>query len=102
MFKEDNMETTKEVKEGTVKELAEDIKACGFYPGEQLKPVEDKTESEIPIEQAIAKTKLELDASIQEILSHSGLPLYLFDYLITSVLADIRKADLDILRTQKV
>ena len=93
------METTKEVKEGTVKELAEDIKACGFYPEE---PAEDKAESEIPIEQAIAKTKLELDASIQEILSHSGLPLYLFDYLITSVLADIRKADLDILRTQKV
>lgn len=93
------METTKEVKEGTVKELAEDIKACGFYPEE---PAETKTEAEIPIEQAIAKTKLELDASIQEILSHSGLPLYLFDYLITSVLADIRKADLDILRTQKV
>lgn len=93
------METTKEVKEGTVKELAEDIKACGFYPEE---PAENNVESEIPIEQAIAKTKLELDASIQEILSHSGLPLYLFDYLITSVLADIRKADLDILRTQKV
>ena len=93
------METTKEVKEGTVKELAEDIKACGFYPEE---PAKTKSDAEIPIEQAIAKTKLELDASIQEILSHSGLPLYLFDYLVTSVLADIRKADLDILRTQKV
>lgn len=77
----------KEEKTGTVQELLEDVKECGFHPTE-----------EPPLEVRLTQARLQIDEAFQQILQQSGLPLVLFDYAVTSVLADIRKADADTLR----
>jgi hypothetical protein len=73
-------------KTGTAEEFAEDVKKCGFHPVEPS------------LEAILATARMEIDNSMQDILTRSKLPLYLFDYLVMSVLADIRKADLDAIR----
>ena len=73
-------------KKGTTEELMEDIKNCGFHSVEPS------------LEAILATARMEIDNSMQDILTRSKLPLYLFDYLVMSVLADIRKADLDTIR----
>lgn len=88
--------TEVEHKTGTMQELMEDVKQCGFYPD---KPTD---ESEVRLDITMAKTKLQVDEAMQNILASSGLPLYLFDYIVTSVLSDIRKADLDTIRTTHI
>ena len=85
------MEAKKEFKTGTIEELNEDLKTCGFKE-EPIAPVQINLEGAM----AIARTKL--DTAVRNILSESGLSLSLFDYVATSVLADIRKADIDTLR----
>ena len=75
-----------EHKTGTTEEFMEDAKNCGFHPVEPS------------LEAILATARMEIDNSMQDILARSKLPLYLFDYLVMSVLADIRKADLDMIR----
>lgn len=77
--------TEKIEKTGTVEELQKDLAECGFHPQK-------------PLDVAMAEARAQIDNALQGILQGSGLPLYLFDYLVTSVLADIRKADLDTMR----
>lgn len=83
------METTKETKTGTIEEFQKDLDTCGFYP---------ESEPEQTLDNIMSATRIKLDNVIQSILMESGLPLYLFDLLITSVQNDIRKADLDMMR----
>lgn len=54
--------------------------------------------ADVPLEFALAKVRNDVDTALQTILEQSQLPLFLFDYVITSVLADIRKADADTTR----
>ena len=77
-----------EKKSGSLQELQQDIDQCGLHPdtGQQ------------PLEAAMAAARMKVDDALQGILQESHLPLYIFDYLVTSVLCDIRKADLDTLR----
>lgn len=70
-------------KTGTLEELKADMEQCGFYPDTP------------PLESTMALARIKIDNALRGILTESNLPLYLFDYLITSVQADIRKADLD-------
>ena len=86
MFKE-VYEMGTEEKSGTLEELQEDMKQCGFH-----------TVEELPLDVRITQARLQIDDTFQKILMDSKLPLYLFDYIVTSVLADIRKADADTLR----
>lgn len=79
----DNTET----KTGTIEDFQKDLDSCGFYP-----------EPELPLDAQMAATRIRLDEAIQQILAESGLPLFLFDYLIASVQNDIRKADADMIR----
>lgn len=81
-----------EEKSGTLEELQADMKQCGFHP--------DETESQL--EGLMALTRMKIDNALQEILAESNLPLFLFDYLITSVQSDIRKADLDTTRVSRM
>ena len=81
------MDTAKKVK--VFNSLEEAQQNCGF------EAAEPQTRS---LESILALTRLKLDNAIQAILAESGLPLYLFDYLISSVQNDIRKADADVLR----
>lgn len=81
-------------KSGTLEELQKDMAECGFHP--------DEIQNTVPLEMMMAKAKIQLDSAVQQILQESGLPLYLFDYLIASVQADIRKADNDLLRVKNV
>lgn len=83
------MDAVKETKTGTLEELQKDLDACGFYP---------EPEPERTLDSIMSATRIKLDNAIQSILMESGLPLYLFDLLITSVQNDIRKADLDMIR----
>lgn len=78
---------TKEEKTGTIQEFIEDTKECGFHPTEEL-----------PLEVRLTQARLQIDEAFQKILTDSKLPLSIFDYVVTSVLADIRKADADTLR----
>lgn len=81
-----------EEKTGTIEELQADMKQCGFHP--------DEAESQL--EGLMALTRMKIDNALQEILAESNLPLFLFDYLITSVQSDIRKADLDTTRVSRM
>ena len=74
-------------KHGTLEELKEDIKNSGFH--QDVQPA---------LETVLAQTRMQIDNALTDILSKSGLPLFLFDYLISSVQNDIRKADLDMIR----
>lgn len=78
---------TKEEKTGTIQEFIEDAKNCGFHPTEEL-----------PLEVRLTRARLQIDEAFQKILTDSKLPLSVFDYVVTSVLADIRKADADTIR----
>jgi hypothetical protein len=80
-----------EQKTGTVEEFMDDLKNCGFH--ETAEP---------SLESIMAVARAEIDTAMQDILARSKLPLYLFDYLIISVLADIRKADIDSVRINKM
>lgn len=79
----------KEEKHGTLEELKEDIKNCGFHADSDM---------QVSLETLLAQTRIQIDTALTEILQKSGLPLFLFDYLISSVQNDIRKADLDVIR----
>ena len=93
MFKE-VYEMGAEEKSGTLEELQEDMKQCGFHTVEDTDP----SIGELPLDVRITQARLQIDDIFQKILTDSKLPLYLFDYIVTSVLADIRKADADTLR----
>lgn len=82
-----------EQKTGTAEELLKDLKENG--------KVTIATGS-IPLDRVLAKVRIDVDNALQQLLEQSQLPLFLFDYVVTSVLADIRKADLDVLRTQNL
>lgn len=77
-----------EEKSGTLEELQEDMKQCGFH----------NTAEDVPLEIKITQARVQVDNLFQQILVETGLPLYLFDYVVTNVLADIRKADADTTR----
>ena len=77
-----------EEKSGTLEELQKDMKQCGFH----------NTAEDVPLEIKITQTRVQVDNLFQQILVETGLPLYLFDYVVTNVLADIRKADADTTR----
>lgn len=77
-----------EKRAGTIEDLKHDIENSGFHP-------------EPPLEIVMAKTRMQIDDALTKILQESRLPLFLYDYLITSVQNDIRKADLDMLRVGK-
>ena len=77
-----------EKKTGTMEDLKKDMEECGFYP-DNPQP---------PLEAVMADARMKIDNALQSILAESKLPLFLFDYLITSVQCDIRKADLDTIR----
>ena len=77
-----------EKRTGTLEDLKRDIENCGFHPAP-------------PLETVVARTRMQIDDALTKILAESGLPLFLFDYLITSVQNDIRKADLDMMRVGK-
>lgn len=79
-----------EEKSGTLEELQEDMKQCGFH------------EEKPPLESTMALARIKIDDALRGILAESDLPLYLFDYLITSVQSDIRKADLDTERVKRI
>ena len=81
----------KECRHGTFEDFKKDMEQCGFHS--------TADEVEIPLESALAKTRIAIDNAMQKILVESQLPIFLFDYLVTSVLCDIRKADLDTLRS---
>ena len=83
------MEAQKEIKHGTEEELRRDLDSCGFR--EFATPMD--------VETAMALTRTKLDTTIRKIIGESGLSLSLFDYVLTSVLSDIRKADAD---TQRI
>jgi len=70
-------------KTGTKEEFLEDMKNCGFH-------------QEPTTAQKMAYARMKIDDALQSILAESGLDLYLFDCLITSVQNDIRKAALDL------
>lgn len=78
-----------EHKNGDMEELIEDLQDSGTFHSE---------EGTVPLETAIAKVRIDVDNALQQILAESQIPLFLFDYIVTSVLADIRKADLDMIR----
>ena len=73
----------KEERSGTLEDLQRDIENSGFQP---------------PLETVLAETRMKIDDALSGILAESKLPLFLFDYLITSVQNDMRKADLDMIR----
>lgn len=75
-------------KSGTLEDLQEDMKQCGFHS--------DDTQPSLDC--VMASARIDIDNALREILAKSELPLFLFDYLVTSVQADIRKADLDAIR----
>lgn len=87
------METKTEYKSGTEEELQKDLESCGVYKYDA---------SEVSLEVALALTRTKLDTTIRSILVESGLSLSLFDYVLTSVLADIRKADADTIRMNSI
>lgn len=97
-----------EEKHGTVEEFLNDAKNCGFRPDPSvaieagIDPNANEVElnAEISLEVLMAKVRADVDGCLEKILSESNLPLFLFDYVVTSVLADIRKADVDMLRMQ--
>lgn len=74
-----------EKRTGTIEDLKRDIENSGFH-------------EQPPLETVVARTRMQIDDALTKILAESGLPLFLFDYLITSVQNDIRKADLDMMR----
>lgn len=76
-------------KSGTLEELKKDMEQCGFHP-----------DPACSLEAGMAKARMQIDIALAQILQESGLPLFLFDYLVTSVQSDIRKADLDTIRMQ--
>lgn len=73
-----------EEKTGTLEELQEDMKQCGFHKAD-----------DVPLEVKMSQARLQVDDVFQRILMDTGLPLHLFDYVVMSVMADIRKADAD-------
>lgn len=73
----------KEERSGTLEDLQRDIENSGPQP---------------PLETILADTRMKIDEALSSILAESKLPLFLFDYLITSVQNDMRKADLDMIR----
>lgn len=96
-------------KHGTVEELKKDMESCGFRNDPSVanlvgvSPDADAIPATLTLDTALmenvmASTRMKIDNAMQTILQESGLPLYLFDYLVTSVQADIRKADMDLLR----
>lgn len=87
------MEAKTEYKSGTEEELKKDLESCGFY---------QQDASEVSLEVALALTRTKLDTVIRNVLAESGLSLSLFDYVLTSVLADIRKADADTIRMNSI
>jgi hypothetical protein len=76
-----------EEKTGTIEELHADMKQCGFHKAD-----------DVPLEVKMSQVRLQVDDMFQRMLVESELPLYLFDYVVMSVLADIRKADADTAR----
>lgn len=74
-----------EKRAGTIEDLKRDIENSGFHP-------------DPPLEAVMAQARMQIDDALAKILAESKLPLFLFDYLISSVQNDIRKADLDIIR----
>lgn len=99
-----------EEKHGTMEEFLEDAKTCGFRPDESvakdagvdLDKGEADATAEISLETLMACTRNDVDNCLQKILERSRLPLFLFDYVVMSVVADIRKADMDTLRINAV
>ena len=81
------METETITKHGTPEDLQKDLAECGFH--------EDKQR---PLETVMAETRIRLDQELQKILAESGLPIYLFTYLLTDIENDMRKADMDVMR----
>ena len=75
-------------KTASMEEFERDLKECGLHPLP-------------PLEVVMAETRMQIDEALSNILERSGLPLYLFDYLLTSVQNDMRKADLDTMRMRK-
>lgn len=73
----------KEERSGTLEDLQRDIENSGPQP---------------PLETILADTRMKIDEALSSILAESKLPLFLFDYLISSVQNDMRKADLDMIR----
>ena len=87
------MTETVEYKQGTEEELQKDLETCGAYQYDS---------SEVDLETAFALTRAKLDVTIRNIISESGLSLSLFDYVLMSIMADIRKADADTLRMNNI
>lgn len=73
----------KEERSGTLEDLQRDIENSGPQP---------------PLETTLADARMKIDEALSSILAESKLPLFLFDYLISSVQNDMRKADLDMIR----
>lgn len=78
-------------KSGTIEDLQKDMEESRLEPFPM-----------VPLEIAMAVTREKLDTSIREILEQSGLSIYLFDYCLQSVMADVRKADQDQIRLQSL
>ena len=81
------MEIKTEQKTGTFEDLQKDLDDCGFK--------ESPIQLEANVESVMAIARMKLDTAVRNILNESGLSLSLFDYVIMSVIADIRKADAD-------
>lgn len=77
-------------KTGTLEELKKDIENSGIHLDPDPQP---------PLEVILAQTRMRIDEALTKILTEAGIPLFLFDYLISSVQNDIRKADLDLIRS---
>ena len=73
----------KEERSGTLEDLQRDIANSGPQP---------------LLETVLAETRMKIDDALSSILAESKLPLFLFDYLITSVQNDMRMADLNMIR----
>lgn len=81
------MEVETITKTGTKEELEKDLAESVFH--------EEKRD---PLEVTMARTRLQLDGTIQQILADSGLPIYLFLFLMKDIENDMREADMHVFR----
>lgn len=82
------MEVEKIEREGTKEELEKDLESSGFH------------EEREPLEVTLARTRLQLDDAVQHILADSGLPIYLFIFLMKDIENDMREADMNVVRAR--